>query len=270
MFSLPPFGGGKVDTCSIKRCAAELVDTIGSATVDELEFHKLINTITREFPPDDKLKYPLLAAVRATAEAYRHIYPRGSREQLFFDLTNDDYRHATLSSFAAWLVQQQNRLRRLAEGESLPMSDEPASFNQQSGNDECVDSREVFPQMLDIDQHGWGQRSIIMISGSGVIPRDDDGKITEMPDSMLRTFCDSRQPSGEVFENFPWRDMADRIRCFHERVNRDRWLILYAMHEPLTGAQMGLYARGIAQAMQAGQCLKSGVRVLVVNFLRNQ
>jgi hypothetical protein len=268
-FELFSLGRNVHDECSFSKCAQWLSDALQYSPIDARVFANAVDAITESVRKSDTydVKNLRLGVRRATQEAYRHIYAAGSKERILVDLSAEDFLAAGFDNFAGWFARQQAVLKNLEDNKaSLPQppASDPGRSEPRTDNEDCRTHHDVSVQQLDIDRHGWGQRSIILINHAF----ESDG-VSEIDNATLRAFC---HPSDrDALETPPWRDMAGRIWCTRERLNQDRWLILFSKTEPVpTAADMTRFANGIARTIGADRCINRELRIFVANFTQQQ
>jgi hypothetical protein len=264
-------GANSERKCSLNRCADALSELLQSAAIDRLRFRDLTETIAEKARRNGSvdLKNPSLAALLAAEEAFRHIYPPGSRERLLLDVSGSGYESANFynsanfEEFAAWLTIQQDALRRLS-GTASPTAATPSAS---SADDDCAPSAHVDVEGLKIDHHAWGHRSIILIKN---VYTNRAGEFGRFETAALRALCGPTGSGPRELGDFPWSEMASRIQCTYGQVNRDDWTVLYAKQNPPSVAEMPRYAQSVAKALEGDKCTHSGARVLLVDFLQQQ
>jgi hypothetical protein len=265
-FELFSIGQNIHDECSLRRCARSLSDLVQSAVMDQNGFSQTIDALAATIRRSDSVdfRYPWLAARTATQEVYRHIYPAGTRERILLDISSDDFLHIGFDEFSAWFKSQQTALRN-AEGRNespVPASSPPP---QQLDDGPGATTRDISVEELDIDHHGWGHQSIILIDHA----YEREG-VVGIENAVLRTLC---HPSGKHtgLDAEPWRDMIGRLSCYREVFGHDRWLILYSKMDPAaTANDMVRYARAIAQVLELDQRVHPGSRIIVAKFLQQR
>ena len=207
---------GLKDKCSLNQCARLLSDLIESAVVDENVFSNAIATMMEVSHEHETLDFkdPSRSADRAELEAYRHIYPAGTNEHIYAHLSPKDFLEARFDQFTAWFKVQQNALRHLKRGRG-PLSHPLAPVSSpQTGAVDCAGVADVTVRGLNIDHHGWGHRSIIMIKNG--YKTDEASGIENL---RLRAFCSPDQNGDDTLNATLWREMADRLRCFRGELN---------------------------------------------------
>jgi hypothetical protein len=270
-FELFSLGRNVHDECSFSKCAQWLSDVLQYSPIDARGFANAVDAIAESRRKSDSydVKYLRLGVQRATQEAYRHIYAAGSKERILVDLSAEDFVAAKFDDFAGWFARQQAVLQNPRNDKTSspqpPVSD-PGGSAPNTANEDCGTYHDVSVQQLDIDQRGWGQRSIILINHAF----ESDG-VSEINNPTLRAFCHPSDNDGDALDTPPWRDMAGRISCTRERLNRDRWLILFSKTEPVpTAADMAHFADGIARTIGADRCIHPELRILVANFTQQK
>jgi hypothetical protein len=255
------------DKCLQSLCASRLSRFLQSAVADPSEFLTAIDAISAGIRRSESvdLKYPMLSANRAAAEAYRHIYPPGSRERIYFDLVSQDYNTIGFEAYAGWFLEQQSGLRDLLAGKVSPAvsSDDDSLSKPQSEDKECAASQDDQVQEVKIDHHGWGQRSLIMINHA----RRQVNRV-EINNAALQAFCDPHRDDMEGRGTFPWSEMGERIQCYGQDVSQDRWLVLFAKVDPPSGEDMSRFAEGIRKTLRTDKCVRPNPQIFVVKFLR--
>ena len=245
-------------------CAHILSGILQSSVIDRSTFSDLINLILEVFRDQDSLdsKWARLAAEPAAKEAFRHIYPPGSKGRLFVD-SPTDYASAEFDGFSSWFATQQNALRRLIASTSpaeRAVASPPSRVPSTSAppvEDGCAPIADVRVQELKIDHHGWGHRSIIMIKN--VYP-DQAGWPYRTENAAVAALCDQdRTNSGG----------DGPIQCMRLIVGRDRWLILSAA-DPRAGPDLWRYARAIGKALEDDKCADPSLQLLVIDFLQQR
>jgi hypothetical protein len=267
-FELFSLGRNVHDECSFSKCAQWLSDVLQYSPIDARGFANAINSIaeTRRKSDTYDLKYPSLAVQRAAQEAYRHIYSAGSRERILVDLSAEDFQAAKYDDFAAWFAHQQAVLQTPGDSRDPSQLTDSVGSAPTADYEDCGTRHDVKVEQLDIDQQGWGHRSIILINHAF----ERDG-IPGIDNPTLRAFCHPRDSGHEGLDVGPWRDMAGRIWCTRERLNRDRWLILFSKTEPVpAAADMARFAEGIARTIAADRCISPELQIFVVNFTRQK
>jgi hypothetical protein len=268
-FELFSIGQNVHNECSLSRCARSLSDLLQSANIDQQAFQKLVDAIVKAMRRSDSPdpRYLRLGLQRATVEAYRHIYSAGTKERIFADLSPQDFQDIGFDEFISWFKRQQNALRK--EDDKAPSLQVPSVSvlsPAQIGDAQCAPNPDVRVEELNIDRQGWGQKSIILINHG----YKADG-LAGIDNAALRAICPPGQNNLDAVDALPWRDMAGQISCHRERMNRDRWLIVFSKEEPVkTSADMRRYAQAIAQALKADRCVHPELRMFVVNFLQQR
>jgi hypothetical protein len=256
---------GLKNECNLNQCARLLSDLIESAIIDEKAFSNAISTMVEVSHERESLdlKDPIRSAGQAVLEAYRHIYPAGTNEHIYADLSAKEFLETRFDQFSAWFKVQQNALRHVKDGRGQLSPPRPPVSSPQTGAVDCASAVDAIVRELNIDHHGWGHRSIIMIR-NGYKTNGAAG----IENVTLRAFCLPDQNGDDGLSAPLWREMAGRLRCFRREWNQDRWLIFSSKKEPAeTNAEMWRYAQGIAQALKMDACVNPASHVLVVTFL---
>lgn len=261
-YELVSIGQNEHDECSFNRCVRALAKTIESAAVSQDDFAGTINGIVQAIRRSDSInfRYPGLAANNALQEVYRHIYLPGTRERTMVDISADDFLKVRFEDFYRWFKIQQTALR---SGYIEPLS----SFSSSSQTADISGSatHEIDVEELNIDHHGWGHRSIILLDHAF----EREG-IDGIENATLRTFCHPNGKSTEM-KLEPWREMADRLSCHRDILGKDKWLGIFSKREPpATDADMMRYARAIAQLFESDDRPHVGLRIIVAKFLQQQ
>jgi hypothetical protein len=255
------------DECSLGYCARLLSGEIQSLDIDQQTFSNAIDSVVEAGRRRDSLdlRWPLLSADRAVGEAYRHIYPPGARGRIFDDVWHEDYERMAFDDFAGWFKQQQSRLRSFEPMEAPSPRAETSFPDESRGRPGCEPARRVDVQELNIEHHGWGHRALIMIK-SGYTREGRTG----IDNAVLRGFCHPDEGHPDGLDAPPWREMAGELQCFRRlTLGGDRWLVLYSSKPPAkTSAEMLRFARGMAQTLEADGCIAPDLRLLVINFLK--
>jgi hypothetical protein len=263
-FEISRAGSGGPNACFQQRCTQSLSQLLDSMVLDRQAFTGLIDGLVRDIRSSDSinLSSPALSMMHAAGEAFRHIYPPGTREHILLSLSAEDYLAVQFDEFSAWLTEKQNAFRSIRDGKEPPVNssdNEPPLAEAKT----CLPGLNIPIEMVDIDHHGWGHRSLIMIKsafrGDGLFGIENAG---------LRAFCPPGEQS-DVLKTFPWRDMIGRISCSRRRMSdQERWLTLFSKQEPsATVTDMARHAHGIAETLTAERCVDPGLRILVINFL---
>lgn len=262
-FELHGIGSNVHDECSLSRCARWLSDLIETTIIDAQAFSTTTKSVVEAFRSFDSPnpQYLRLGLRRATVEAYRHIYPTGSKEQILLDLSADDFVDLRFGEFTAWFSDQQTALRHAAQTRAAPPS------NSSADGASCTALPDLPIEELSINRHGWGQQSIILIKNA--FRKDGIDGISNLP---LRTICHPNQQNlDDVEDTSAWRKMIGRVSCTRERVNRDRWLILFSKNEPVaTSAEMRSYAQSIAGILKGDSCADPGLRIILTHFMQQK
>jgi hypothetical protein len=261
--------GRSENKCLLSFCASRLSKFLESAPADPGGFFAAVNEISnglRRLESVD-LSYPMLSTNRAAGEAYRHIYPPGSMERIYFDLASQDYHDIEVDGYTNWFLDQQRNLRNVIAGNvsSEGSLGEGSLPERQTEDEGCATSQDAVFQEIKIDHHGWGQRSLIMINHAR-----RPGSTVAIKNAALQAFCDPHRTSIDGLDSFPWTMMDGRIQCFGQVVNQDRWLILYSVQDPPSGEDMSRYARAIATTLRADKCVPPNLQIFVVTFLRQK
>jgi hypothetical protein len=270
-FELFTIGQNVHDECSLNRCARWLSDLLQSAVIDQQAFSTTVESIVEGIRRSDSPnpRYLRLGVRRATQEAYRHIYPAGTKERILVDLSSQDFLDSGFDEFVAWFRNQQSALRGAFDGRELTRRLPPSGQSipmSQTEDGYCAASPDLSVQELNINNHGWGQRAIILINHA--YKRDG---VAGIGNSTLRAICHPNDKNLDPLDTWPWSEMAGQISCSRERLNRDRWLILFSKNELTeTGANMRRYAQEIAETLRADRCVHPELRIFVVNFLQQR
>lgn len=248
--------------CSLSLCARELSDVLRNTAIQLNAYSLAIDSIVKDLRSADGVdfRFPLLSARRAVLEAYRYIYSTGTVERIFSDLSAEDFSEKKYDEFVAWVDRQRIDLRKTAQSASSHAEFEisPAPVDMGSA---CVSKPEVKLKDLNVDHHGWGQLSLLMIRNA----HKKDGA-DGIENTALRTFCDPNKKGADNAADSPWREMSGRVRCFRQTFNQDKWLILFGETEPQTLANMRRNAQSIADVLKRDTCVDPRLEIFVVNF----
>jgi hypothetical protein len=266
-FELNSIGSTVHDECSLTRCAQWLSDLLESLVTDQTAFKNAADGIVKTYRSFDtahlkNLRH--LGMIRAAQESYRHIYRPGTQERIFVDLSAEDFVDLGFEEFDAWFRSQQRALRAAGDRADVPRQPSPGASvsNGQTEDVHCAINRSISVEELNIDHHGWGQQSIILINHGF-----KKYGLSGISNATLRALCPPHEKNSDGLDGQPWREMAGRISCSRDGLNRDRWLILFSNEEPVaTSAEMRRYAVAIAQALKADQCVHPELRILLANF----
>jgi hypothetical protein len=265
-FELHSIGTNVHDECSLARCAQWLSELIEKMDIDQGEFRNAIDAIAKSQSRFESgyVRNPRLGVDRAVQEAYRHIYRPGTQERTLADLSAEDFADTKYDEFVAWFRSQQRVLRSAKDGNALPGQSSPgaSTYVSQDHDSGCRANSNVNVEDLNIDAHGWGQRSMIFVNHGF-----KTNGIAGITNATLRALCPPYEKAPGVLDSQPWQEMASRISCSRDQMNRDRWLILFFKEAPpATSAQMRRYAHAIAQTLAVDHCVHPELRVIVVNF----
>lgn len=258
------FNNGKnvSNECGLRRCTSLLSDLMQSTQIDPKTFSLIIKEIVADIRVSEAAgpKYPLLAAHRAAREAYRHIYSDGTVERIFAELSERDFSSIDFGEFLTWQESQRSELSMAQRNAgSRP------SVSSTDHNDICLSDQEISVRSVDIEGHGWGQPSIIMIKNAHV--KDGPSGISN---EQLRALCSRTSTQFEGASASPWRELGGRVQCFRQRFNQDRWLVLYAPAAREQSFNLAPFAQKIADALRADGCAHGSVEVFAVTFSRPQ
>ena len=116
VFNLRP----PADKCHLRLCANRLSRFLESNAANATDFSAAVHSISDAFRRSESvdLKFPMLSANRAATEAFRHIYPPGSKERIYFDLASKNYHDINFQDYASWFLEQQKQPARFA-GEAM-------------------------------------------------------------------------------------------------------------------------------------------------------
>lgn len=268
-FELFSIGQNVHDECSLSRCASLPSDLLGSVDIDRRAFSDAVDAVVnaaRRYDSAD-LKSPSVSAKRAATEAYRYIYQPGTKERIYVDLSPDDFLTIGFDEFVSWFRGQQSALRELQSVQEssrrVPAPD--VSSHTKTEDVSCASAPDVSIEDLNIDHHGWGHQSIIMIKNGwrheGILGIDN---------TALRAICHRDQKDLDSLNAARWSEVVGRVSCAREQMSdRDRWLIVFSNQETAkTGAEMRRYAIESAQAFKTDRCVDPGLRIVVVHFLK--
>jgi hypothetical protein len=268
VFEISRIGEGDRDECFVQRCAQQLSDLIESADIDKQSFANAIDALVQNYRASDSvgLTTPVLSTLYAALEAFRHIYPAGARERILVDVSAEDYLSVGFDEFRVWLREQQSAMRDMKDGKARPIDSRRAEARP-AQSQTCSASADAHVEELNIDHHGWGHRSIVMINYA--VDQNEDHRIN---DPTLRAFCPPGEGRTAALDEQPWREMAGRVSCtFTGFDERSRWLVLSSREAPAhTRADMSRYAQAIARMLNADRCVHPELRVFVANFLRQR
>ena len=254
------------DTCLVRRCAHVMSKLLDSATISEQEFsdviHAFVQTIRRSDPID--IKTPIIGALYAASKAFPRIYPAGTLEHIVHDLSAEDYQSANFHDFNIWLGKNQTTLRNVWEGKDTQARRPSSAAPSQERS--CLMVPDLRVQGIDIDHHGWGHQSIIMINYAAELLDHRIKNIT------FRAFCPPHDGKTQLLAKEPWREMSERIACIFTGHNEtDRWLILSSKQAPpITNADMKRYAQSIVDVLNEDRCRQPEYLVFVARFLRER
>ena len=267
-FELFSIGRNVHNECSLSRCARLLSDLLQTTVLDRPAFSTAIDSIAEEmrrFDSPDPAR-PRLGIERAIREAYRHIYPPDTNERILFALSPEDFLGIAFDDFFAWFARQQDALRHAADRKGSPLSrplPESSLSTPEIANADCAASPDLNVRELDIDHHGWGQNSIILVNHAY-----KRGGVGGIDNPVLRAICHPNDAKPDALSVLPGSEMGGRVACIRQRLNRDRWLILFSKQEPaLASADMRRLAQTIAQALKADRCTHQELRIFAAKFL---
>jgi len=269
-FELYSIGNNVHDDCSLNLCARSLSELMQSMDIDQRIFSNAVNYVLdadRRYTSFDFRRSPLLSALPAVSEVYRHIYPAGAIQRIARDTSEHDFLNVSFEEFVAWFKQQQSRLSDIEQGrgesprDARPFSTLPAH----PGESKCTQARDVDVQELRINHHGWGHRSLILVKNGFTT-----AGIGENENATLREFCQANnQGHPERLGASPWSEMAGKIRCFRQQLlGGDWWLILYSSQQPLLASvNMLPFAHRIAGTLSQNSCADADSRLFVADFI---
>ena len=254
------------DECSLSKCAVSLVELLQSMTIEHSAFSQVTAEGVRSArAPENGVPDSLTIGRKwATVEAYRHIYPSGTHAHTFLSLSAEDFSSADYTDFQRWFGHQQALLQRRTETPSGGNVDPPPATDQ-SSQDRSTDCQkiEVKVRELDIHHHGWGHQSILLVNHG--FPAEGLAQIDNL---VLRAFCPPHDGSAHILKSEPWLEMADRISCSREGVDKDPWLVIASKKRPVaTSVEMKRYAQAVADVLSGQECVHPNLEMILVNFL---
>jgi hypothetical protein len=252
--------------CLPRACIQTLSNIFLSAVVDKQAFSTAVDRLAHIARDSNRSDIPTSAySVRAAErEAFRQIYRGDTRERIVLDVSAEDYRSVDFDQFTVWLLKQQDALRAVLNGTAPPV--EPPSPDQSLQlSPPCSLGPEAPIEQLNVDHHGWGHQSIIMINYS--VGGENDNRVISR---MLRAFC----PHYEVnpaLDGQPRHEMADRMSCYTIGfAERTQWLVAHSKRVQQSAVDVQRYAQAMAKTLNAARCSDLRLRIIVANFLQQK
>jgi hypothetical protein len=94
--------------CAVNVCTRSLSEFLSAAIVDQPAFADAVNAVSAD--------HTIYSAMRD----YGQIYPSGSIERIYRDLSPEDYRRTDFEGFSSWFARQQSALRILVSPPTSP------------------------------------------------------------------------------------------------------------------------------------------------------
>jgi hypothetical protein len=153
-FELYSIGNKVHDECSLNLCAQSLSELIQSIDIDQRIFSNAVSFVLeadRRYTSFDFRRSPLLSALPAVSEVYRHIYPAGSIQRIARDTSEHDFLKVSFEEFVGWFKQQQSRLGDIEQGRGEPPRDARVSTTLPAhpGERKCMQARNVDVQEIE-------------------------------------------------------------------------------------------------------------------------
>lgn len=260
------FGSGSsIDKCAADRCAHTLAKLFVKTRMGEEEFRTSVQSVVKVLRALEKadLRNPILSVDRASIEVFRSIYPTKSRAKIFVDLTERDFIDISFQEYEIWSIRQQTALNSYRGNNSQPNKPIAESVGRDNEAVNCHQDTQFVVREVEINHHGWGHSSIILVnhgfSGSG---------LSGIKNTLLRQICPPNNRLPADLQNGQARSMREELSCYRRSIGDDRWLVLFSKREPVQSVdRMRRYSEEIRRAAKSELCLHPKTEIIVAKFL---